>query len=47
MKKKYITPEFSSEPLETRYGFLTGSAEGYDTDPFDPGFIMDVNTEWL
>ncbi len=47
MRKKYIIPDSCCEPMEARLGFLAASHEGYDTDPFETGFVMAPDTNWL
>lgn len=44
MKKLYSPPAICHEPLEVMRGFLFESHEGYDVDPFNPGFI---NSEYI
>ncbi len=47
MRKRYLTPDACCEPLEARLDFLAASNEGYDTDPFEPGFVYGPDNVWL
>ena len=38
MKEPYLTPEVKAFALATGCSILAASNEGYDVNPFDPGF---------